>query len=314
MALETDKDDNGSLAMRGRSQCVPADPAAEHSPATLAAGAVVWWGKKIALIHRPHYDDWSLPKGKVDPGESLAVTAHREILEETGLGVRLGSLLGKVTYPVRSRTKVVYYWNAEVLGGEFKKNSEVDELRWVTLDEARELLSYKLDRKVLDKAAKRQPSTTRIIYVRHARAHNRRNWAGDDNKRPLDRKGRRQAEALAQMIAGFYPTKVYSAKPDRCVATAEPIARELGVKVKVDREFGDAAENPRARFDELLTPGVKVVVSQGDTMPMIIAQLAAESGLDVGEPTVKKAGVWVLGFTKGKLKSADYLVSPLPLK
>ena len=118
---ETDKDQQHEEFISGRHQEIPVDPAKEFHRTTLAAGAVIWRGSpqdpEIALIHRPHYDDWSLPKGKVDPGESLPTTAAREILEETGFSVRLGKLIGKVTYPVQGRTKVVYYWVAKYLGG-----------------------------------------------------------------------------------------------------------------------------------------------------------------------------------------------------
>ena len=80
-------------------------------------------------------------------------------------------------------TKVVYYWIAQVLGGEFEPNDEVDEIRWLTFDDAKEIMSYDLDRQVLTKAEKRfrLPATSRILYVRHAKAHDREKWSGDDN-------------------------------------------------------------------------------------------------------------------------------------
>ena len=110
----------------------------------------------FACVHRPGYADWSLAKGKVDAGESLPVTAVREVSEETGFVVRLGKLIGHVTYPLPDkmsggkgpRTKVVYYWVAEVVGGEFVPNDAVDEVRWLSADAARELLSYDTDRLV----------------------------------------------------------------------------------------------------------------------------------------------------------------------
>jgi len=89
-------------------------------------------------------------------------------------------------YPVMDSTKVVYYWIARVLGGEFEPNDEVDEIRWLTFDDAKEIMSYDLDRQVLTKAEKRfsLPATSRILYVRQAKAHDREKWSGDDNKRP----------------------------------------------------------------------------------------------------------------------------------
>lgn len=326
---ETDKDQDSDLLVNGRHQVIPADPAKEFKRATLAAGAVLWRGDitdldsvEVAVIHRPHYDDWSLAKGKVDPGESLPTTAAREILEETGFEVRLGKLLGKVTYPVLDRTKVVYYWTGEVLGGEFTPNDEVDEIRWTSIAQARELLSYEVDRHVLDKAEKRfrLPATTRILLTRHARAHQRRNWYGDDNLRPLDKKGRRQAEMLVPMLLPYRPAEIYSAVPDRCQSTAAPLADELSLEVEVDELFGDDAwiENQVAcqrRFQELVDAGgTSVVVSQGTYIPDLIAWLSANGRLPLEEIQAKKASVWVLSFNEGQLTGADYLTSPLPAK
>ncbi|MDU0478499.1 NUDIX hydrolase [Staphylococcus chromogenes] len=326
---EVDKDASNSLAVTGRFQTISADPAKEFKRSTLAAGAVLWRGSladydslEVAVIHRPHYDDWSLAKGKVDPGESLPTTAAREILEETSLDVRLGKLLGKVTYPVTDRTKVVYYWTAEVLGGEFTPNSEVDEMRWLSIPEAMELLSYEVDRQVLAKADKRfrLPADTRIIYVRHAKAHDRRTWSGDDNLRPLDKKGRRQAEMLVPMLLPFRPVSVHSAVPDRCQHTAAPLADELGVNVQVDELLGDDAwiTNQAAAFEHFAAltraGGVHVVVAQGTVIPDMIAALSARGRLPLSEFPSKKGSAWVLSFNNGDLTGADYLESPLPVK
>lgn len=326
---EVDKDASNSLCVSGRFQAISADPAKEYERSTLAAGAVLWRGDladysslEVAVIHRPHYDDWSLAKGKVDPGESLPTTAAREILEETGYEVRLGKLLGKVTYPVAGRTKVVYYWTGQVLSGEFTPNDEVDEIRWLPIAEAMELLSYQVDREVLAKADKRfrLPADTRILYVRHAKAHDRRTWSGDDNLRPLDKKGRRQAEMLVPMLLPFRPDTVHSALPDRCQHTAAPLADELGVTLDVNELFGDEAwlasqARAQAHFEELTRAGgVHVVVAQGLIIPDMIAALSAKGRLPLEDFPAKKGSTWVLSFNNGELTGADYLASPLPVK
>ncbi|WP_448854429.1 NUDIX hydrolase [Corynebacterium frankenforstense] len=337
MALhEEDKDSAAELLVDGRYQRIPRDPAKHFKRATLAAGAVLYRRRadaaedatgadawETAVVHRPHYDDWSLPKGKVDPGEAMPTTAHREILEETGLETRLEKLVGTVTYPVGDRTKVVYYWTASVVSGEFTANNEVDELRWLPFDEAAELLSYAVDRRVLEKALKRITAgvDTRVLYVRHARAHQRRNWAGDDFKRPLDKKGRRQSEMLIPALLPFHPTAVYSAEPDRCRQTAAPLADELGVDVTVDRAFGDEGwlENmtgaQKAFTDVVARGGVPVIVGQGLIIPDMIAWLSANGTLPLdSDAESKKASCWVLSFADGRLVGADYLASPLPAK
>lgn len=324
---ETDKDAKSEVFISGRHQEIPTDPAKEFKRTTLAAGAVLWRGNpqdpEVAVIHRPHYDDWSLPKGKVDPGESLPTTAAREILEETGYDVKLGKLIGKVTYPVQGRTKVVYYWLAQYLKGSFGDNSETDELRWLPIDESCELLTYDVDTDVLTKAKKRLrlAPTTRVLYVRHARAHQRRNWEGDDNLRPLDKKGRRQAEMLVPMLSPYHPTAIYSASPQRCQQTAAPLADELGLDIAVNKDFGDEGwqKSPAAAeqaFQRVVAKGgVPVIVSQGETIPGILESLKPQFlKTDFEDLRFKKGSVWVLSFNNGVLTGADYLASALPVR
>jgi 8-oxo-dGTP diphosphatase len=105
---------------------------------------------EVALVHRPVRGDWSLPKGKLDPGESYESCALREVLEETGYRCRLMSFVGFTEYrDRRGRPKVVGYWIMEVLGGDFVVSHEVDELRWLVLDVASGLLTYDRDRELL---------------------------------------------------------------------------------------------------------------------------------------------------------------------
>ena len=116
-----------------------------------AAGGVVWrrgpGGIEVAVVHRPHRGDWSLPKGKLDPGESWESAALREVHEEIGLRCRLGRELPPVCYrDQKGRAKVVRYWLMEPEGGEFASNDEVDELRWLDPEAAAGLLSYPHDR------------------------------------------------------------------------------------------------------------------------------------------------------------------------
>lgn len=119
-----------------------------------AAGGVVWRRRKgrveVAVVHRPRYDDWTLPKGKLDPGESHEEAARREVLEETGLQVVLGDELASCSYTDnRGRPKRVRYWAMTVTGGGFVPNDEVDQLVWLPLGEASRSLSYRRDREVL---------------------------------------------------------------------------------------------------------------------------------------------------------------------
>ncbi len=120
-------------------------------PQVRAAGGVVVRDGRIAVVHRPRYADWSLPKGKLDPGEDFPTAALREVWEETGLRCRLGGELPEVRYADRKgRAKLVRFWRMEVVEADaFEADDEVDELRWVTLEEAVALLSYDTDRALL---------------------------------------------------------------------------------------------------------------------------------------------------------------------
>ena len=122
-----------------------------------AAGGVVWrpaesGGGEVVLVHRPAYDDWSFPKGKLHADEDEATGALREVEEETGLRCRLARDLGVSTYSdSRGRYKTVRYWEMTPADGELAAAHEVDEARWVDLEEASALLTYERDRELLDR-------------------------------------------------------------------------------------------------------------------------------------------------------------------
>ncbi len=138
----------------------------EPPPEVRAAGAAVWrrgpgGDRQWAIIHRPRYDDWSLPKGKLEEGESLEEAAVREVREETGVSGRLGPHAGTTRYlDNRGRTKTADYWVMEALDGTevFVPNHEVDELRWLDSAEAAAMLSHDHDREILARAAAAPPS------------------------------------------------------------------------------------------------------------------------------------------------------------
>ncbi len=135
-----------------------AEPTSPEPDEVRAAGAVLWRragheGVEVAVVHRPRYDDWSLPKGKLDPGEGWREAARREVREETGFGGEPGRELGSSHYEDRhGRPKRVRYWLMEASAGAWSPNEEVDELRWLGEREAAALLTHERDRELVHEA------------------------------------------------------------------------------------------------------------------------------------------------------------------
>jgi 8-oxo-dGTP diphosphatase len=127
--------------------------AGHGDPEVRAAGGVIFRDGRVVVVHRPRYDDWSLPKGKAELGESDEACALREVEEETGLRCDLGAELSTARYrDAKRRPKRIRWWVMRPVSGEFVPTDEVDELRWLTPDDARALLSYSSDVAVLDEA------------------------------------------------------------------------------------------------------------------------------------------------------------------
>ncbi len=276
---------------------------------------------EIALIHRPRYDDWSFPKGKLDPGETSIIAAVREIREETGLDAQLGRYLSGVTYPIPGHRKLkrVEYWAAEAVSGEFVPNDEVDELRWLAPDAVPEQLSYPMDRTILRRFAQLPADTTTVLLVRHAKAGSRKTYSGDDTLRPLETKGQLQAEALVPQLHAFGASDITSADRTRCVETVDPLAATIGVPVRIEpllSEEGYAAD-PAAAHARVLEiaalGGVQVISSQGGVIPDLLQWWADRDGVALPPARNRKASVWVLSLSDGRLVAADHLDSPLPV-
>lgn len=284
-----------------------------------AAGAVLWRPGKakgaieIALIHRPRYDDWSLPKGKVDPGETAAVAAAREVCEETGQHAHLGRRLIMVSYPVEQGLKKVYYWAARSLGGEFTAGNEVDKLIWLPVADAMTKLDYAQDRKVLRRFGKKPADTKTVLVVRHGSAGSKSRFSGDDTQRPLDKKGRAQAEALVPQLLAFGADTVYAADRLRCHQTVQPLAEELGVVIHNERTlteeaYAKNAKRGRQRLLQIATrDGTPVICSQGKVIPDLIAWWCERDGVRSDRSRNHKGSTWVLSLSGGRVIAADHI-------
>lgn len=299
-------------------------PNAESASKTVhAAGAVLWQATddaanpEVAVIHRPRYDDWSLPKGKVDPGETEPVTAVREVLEETGYASHLGRRLAAVSYPLEQGIKKVRYWSARAVGGEFAPNSEVDELKWLPLEEALKQVDYPHDRKVLRRFAKHPANTQSVIIVRHGTAGSKTRYKGDDRKRPLDKHGRAQAESLVGVLLAFGATELYAADRLRCRQTIEPLAEELGVAIHDEPALteeayaGDHKATRHRVFEIASAGGTPVICSQGKVIPDLVSWWCERDGVRPDKSRNRKGSVWVMSLADGRLVAADHIDSPL---
>ena len=269
------------------------------------------------MIHRPRYDDWSLPKGKVDPGETEPMTAVREVFEETGHHVaprppdRDGELSDRATHQ-----------ESAVLGGtkprwQFRPEQRSRRPRLAGGARRDEEGVVCLDRKVLRRWAKHPPDTQSVLIVRHGTAGSKSRFSGDDKIRPLDKKGRAQAEALVAQLSAFGPTDVYAADRVRCHQTVEPFAEELGVIIGNEPTLTEEAyaDNPkRARRRVLQIAGshrTPVICTQGKVIPDLIAWWCERDGVRPDKSRNRKGSTWVLSLADGHLIAADHIGSAL---
>lgn len=237
-----------------------------------AAGAVVLRRREgiveVLLVHRPKYDDWSFPKGKLDRGEHAAVAAVREVAEETGLAVRLGRPLDDQMYVVQGgRVKAVHYWLARPLDGDdvsgYLPNREIDKVRWVPVEKAAARLTYSRDRATLEQAIDRRKRTSTLIVLRHARARARSRWRSDDRFRPLLKLGEQQADRMVPLLAAYDVTRLISSSSTRCVTTLVPYAEATGRKVVTDDGLSEedaTTYGVAGRVQELMDDGKRTVL------------------------------------------------------
>ena len=224
-----------------------------------AAGAVCWkvvdGEVRVLLVHRTQHKDVSLPKGKVDPGETLAETAQREILEETGLHIVLGVPLGKSEYRLPGgKSKRVHYWSAEVDPGEaerssFEPNGEIAGLEWLNIKKAIKAVTYEHDGDILRTFEtlfnNDRLDTFPVIVVRHGKALPPEKWDGPDWSRPLAHRGLVQAQDIAGGLAAFGPQRIMTSTASRCQATISPLSLRHEIPVKTMKGLSQDAYAPR---------------------------------------------------------------------
>jgi 8-oxo-dGTP diphosphatase len=281
----------------------------------VSAGAVVLGpDRTVLLVHRPKYDDWSFPKGKLDRGEHATTAAVREVEEETGVRIRLGVPLRDQRYPIRAGTKLVHYWIGRAIdGGEvsgYQPNAEIDEVAWFPVDKARRRLSYQFDVDTLDEALAHAQKTRTLVILRHSQARSRKAWRGDDRERPLLATGRQQAARLVPVLAAYDVRRLVSSTSTRCVQTLEPYAAAAGRRLRTDDRLSEEDATPpvvrqliTGLVDKLLerpaSAGGLVVCTHRPVLPWVLDAAGLEAaGLAPGE-------MLVLHLRKGRIRAVE---------
>ena len=302
-----------------------------------AAGAVVWRptagppdgdggsagapGVEVLLVHRPKYDDWSLPKGKCEPGEHVMLTAVREVFEETSVHSPLGPRLPSVQYQTGVYRKRIDYWSMLSLSNQAAASHEVDAVSWLPVAQARERLSYPRDAAVLDGLVPRE--TVPLILLRHASAGAKGDWPADDASRPLDAKGTTDALVLAGLLSCFAPSaRVLSSPALRCTESVRPYAASFGGVVEAEAALALPGHSghlfSRTNRGDTLADLVRHLVADGrpailclhrENLPKALA--AARTALGVppppgpSDPALPKGGFLVLHMAAGELAALE---------
>ncbi|MEO6143702.1 MAG: NUDIX hydrolase [Dermatophilaceae bacterium] len=289
-------------------------------PTVLAAGGVLWRGDarnpEVALVHRPKYDDWSLPKGKAKPGEQLLVTALREVTEETGHRPRIGPHLTSVRYRITSgcrlSNKVVSYWAMRCAGGSFLASQEVDAMVWLPLDAAAWRLSSASDGLVLRTFARTRQDTEPLLLIRHGSTVALPRPKRRPEAQRLNRSGRGQAASLIPVLAGLGITDLLSADLPSCVDTLAPFAAATGLTVRREAQLtaegfagNERAVADRVR-DDAATSQALVVCGGQRLITGLVSALGARSEVSPPhETTVKKGGWWLLHHRDGGIAAYE---------
>ncbi|WP_291379553.1 NUDIX hydrolase [Demequina sp.] len=268
----------------------------EPADVVLAAGALVWRVRggqlQVLAVHRPRYDDWSWPKGKLDVDETLPACAVREVAEETGRVIELGQPLPTLRYPIAGgKVKIVRYWAARVISSEAPaaiareavkdaSKNEIDNVKWLTIEQARHLITFHDDlrplERLIDEYEAGRLRSRVLILTRHARAKRRKAWKGKDIDRPITKAGRVRARDLVGLFAAFGTSKVASSPALRCRQTLEPYAEAAGLPIRTIASFTEPkhAKHPEATakaFRALLSKKRDRVVSvHRPTLPTIV--------------------------------------------
>lgn len=288
-----------------------------------AAGAVLWRDVdgeaiEIAVVHRPKYDDWSLPKGKLERGEAPITAARREVFEETGYISDFGPSLGTINYTNDDALKEVYYWIAKAHTqptGEFPL-AEVDQLEWLSPQDAIRKVSNESDREIIWRFLEIGPRTYSLVLLRHAKALKRSEWQNDDDDRPLDAVGQVQARKLPQTFVPYGTTSIYSSDAMRCAETVFPLSQEIG---KIITYVSDLSEyvfhkdkDAAIKYtEELIEQEENILVcSHNPILPNVIKKLVGKKVFKSFRRELEPAEAIILHHRDGEVVALDWISAP----
>ena len=294
----------------------------------IAAGGVVWRETsdskiELAIIHRPKYDDWTFPKGKLDTGEELISCAYREILEETGLDIELGPFLGEVEYEAIEGVKRVSYWSAKALetSKDFHANIEVDLLEWHSFESAREKLTRDSDREILEVFVNSPYKAAKLILLRHAKALARSEWQSGDEDRPLDNLGQLQAKRMHAVYQVYGISQIHTSDAVRCYDTVIGLKHTLKIEPAITSKLSEytfeknkdksldyaleLAENSRTSGETIL------LCSHNPVLPRMLERITKKSDIELPENKLKPGDAWVVFLGKKKCLQIDIVPAPI---
>jgi 8-oxo-dGTP diphosphatase len=282
------------------------------APTVFAAGGLVWRERaarrEILVVHRPKYDDWSLPKGKLDLGEHVLAAAVREIEEETGVPVRLGAPLQSRRYRIaEGDLKEVRFWLARPIGEggapQFEANAEVDEVAWIPVQRARNQLTSSSDVDLLSALDGQMPASEPLVVVRHGHALPRKSWTGDDLLRPLGDDGQQQAKRLPALLSAYRVEQVVSSDALRCRQTVQPFLDVAELELTAEHSLAEQAAPPeevRRLVATYLDDSIPMAVcTHRKVLPYVFAAL----GLD--DPHLEPGGVVVVHRVDGAVLTSE---------
>ncbi len=268
-------------------------------------------GLQILICYRRRYDDWSLPKGKLDTGEGILSAALREVEEETGYRCAPIAHHGSVDYTLKGGSdKIVDYWTMEPISGKFVPNEEIQRVRWLKASEAVRVLSYKHDRNLVRGISKTWAADHPVLYlVRHAHAGVRvEDDITDDTKRPLSVRGWKQVKGITKLLKNRGITRLIASPYTRCYETLLPLSELLKIEVEEHPALAETATATEVAelIDEVRTTRA-ALCSHGNIIPAALQHLERTGTLMVDPFNCQKGSLWIATTPEGQQTQARYV-------